>query len=48
MQTQTLSKVPSFTQTDIYCGADKYLARLGGKQASKHVRDERDFNNIET
>jgi len=31
-----------------YRGADKYLARPGRKQARKHVRDTRDFNNIET
>ena len=30
------------------CGADKSLARPGRKQARKHVRDARDFNNIET
>ena len=29
-------------------GADKSLARPGMKQARKHVRDARDFNNIET
>ena len=29
-------------------GADKSLARPGKKQAQKHVRDARDFNNIET
>jgi len=29
-------------------GADKSLARPGRKQARKHVRDARDFNNIET
>ena len=28
-------------------GADKSLARPGRKQARKHVRDVRDFNNIE-
>ena len=28
-------------------GADKSLARPGRKQARKHVRDARDFNNIE-
>jgi hypothetical protein len=28
--------------------ADKFLARLGKKQARKHVMDARDFNNIET
>jgi len=33
---------------DIYRGADKSLARPGRKQARKHVRDARDFNNIET
>ena len=31
-----------------YRGADKLLARPGRKQARKHVRDARDFNNIET
>ena len=29
-------------------GADKSLARPGRNQARKHVRDVRDFNNIET
>jgi len=29
-------------------GADKSLARPGRKQDQKHVRDARDFNNIET
>ena len=28
--------------------ADKSLARPGKEQARKHVRDARDFNNIET
>ena len=32
----------------MYRGADKSLARRGRKQARKHVREERDFNNIET
>ena len=32
----------------IYRGADKSLARPGTKQARKHERDARDFNNIET
>jgi len=32
----------------VYRGADKFLARPGRKQARKHVRDARDFNNIET
>jgi len=31
-----------------YRGADKSLARPGRKQARKHVRNARDFNNIET
>ena len=31
-----------------YLGADKSLARPGRKQAQTHVRDARDFNNIET
>jgi len=31
-----------------YRGADKSLARPGRKKARKHVRDARDFNNIET
>jgi len=31
-----------------YRGADKSLAQPGRKQARKHVRDARDFNNIET
>jgi len=31
-----------------YRGADKSLARPGRKQTRKHVRDARDFNNIET
>ena len=31
-----------------YRGADKSLARPGRKQARMHVRDARDFNNIET
>ena len=33
---------------DFYRGADKSLARPGRKQAPKHIRDVRDFNNIET
>ena len=32
----------------VYRGADKSLARPGRKQARKHVRNARDFNNIET
>ena len=34
--------------TVVYRGADMSLARPGRKQARKHVRDARDFNNIET
>ena len=33
---------------DIYRSADNSLARPGRKHARKHVREERDFNNIET
>ena len=33
---------------DKYRGADKSLARPGRKQARQHVRDVRNFNNIET
>jgi len=36
------------TLGQLYRGADKSLARKGKKQARKHVRDARDFNNIET
>jgi len=32
----------------LYRSADKSLARPGRKQARKHVRGARDFNNIET
>ena len=32
----------------MYRGADKSLAQPERKQARKHVRDARDFNNIET
>ena len=32
---------------ECFRGADKSLARPGRKQARKHVRDARDFNNIE-
>ena len=32
----------------MYRVADKSLARPGRKQARKHARDARDFNNIET
>jgi len=33
---------------NLYRRADKSLARSRRKQARKHVRDARDFNNIET
>ena len=39
--------IPRF-QDPFYRGADKCLARSGSKQARKHVREARDFNNIET
>ena len=32
----------------VYRGADKSLDRPGRKQARKHVREARDFNNMET
>jgi len=38
----------TYTACLLYRGADKSLARPGRKQARKHVRDARDFNNIET
>ena len=36
------------TIRNTYRGADKSLTRPERKQAPKHVRDARDFNNIET
>jgi len=44
---QTESYAPSYLLW-LYRGADKSLARPGKKEARKHVRDARDFNNIET
>jgi len=38
----------SVSFVSVYRGADESLARPGWKQARKHVRDARDFNNIET
>ena len=35
-------------RTRLYRGADKSLAQPGRKQARNHVRDDRDFNNIDT
>ena len=47
---QLSEDVASFTVhvTCLYRRADKSLAPSGRKQARKHVRDARDFNNIET
>ena len=39
---------PSSGNTKTHRGADKSLAQPGKKQVRKHVRDARDFNNIET
>ena len=39
--------MPWIYDTTQYRGADKSLARPGRKQAREHVRDARDFNNIE-
>ena len=39
---------PLHKRLSVYRGAGKSLARPGRKQARKHVRDARDFNNIET
>ena len=44
----TVSQVYKPKLSSNYRGADKSLARPGRKQARKHVRDARDFNNIET
>jgi len=40
--------VQSATPKRAYRGADKSLARAGRKQAREHIRDVRDFSNIET
>ena len=37
-----------FVELNVYRGADKSLARPGKKQARRHVREARDFNNFET
>ena len=39
---------PKGLSRPVYPGADKSSARLGRKEARKHVSDARDFNNIET
>jgi len=43
-----MQSVSFLHQTVVYRCADKSLVRPGGKQARKHVRDARDFNNVET
>jgi len=45
---QLHSLVCIYVTDHMYWGADKSLARPGRKKARKHVRDARDFNNIET
>ena len=40
-------KVCTFVANTLYRCADKSLTRPGRKQARKHVRDARDFNNID-
>jgi len=40
--------LPSIDRIMKYRGADKSLSRPGRKQARKHIRDARDFNNMET
>ena len=44
----TVSHVYVLCPTTTYRVADKSLPRPGRKQARKHVREARDFNNIET
>jgi len=46
-ETYTMNHTTSYTH-DLYQEAEKSLARPGRKQARKHVRDPRNFNNIET
>ena len=48
VQDRIATVLTSWFERLLYRGADKSLARLGRKQARKHVRDARDFNNIET
>jgi len=45
---RSVSKLQIYDSRHMYRDVDKSLARPGGKQARKHVRDARDFNNIET
>ena len=46
--TVCVARVELFACIVAYRGADKSLARPGRKQARKHVKDTRDFNNMET
>jgi len=46
--TRTRHSVTFYVYDLPYQGAGKSLARSGRKQFRKHVRDARDFNNIET
>jgi len=48
VQDRKVTGVTSWFERLLYRSADKSLARPGMKQARKHVRDARDFNNIET
>jgi len=43
-----LKVLKEIAKPSVYRGTGKSLARPGGKQARRHVRDARDFNNIET
>ena len=45
---QTIEYIYIYIYIYIKQGADNSLALPGRKQAGKHVRDEREFNNIET
>ena len=45
---QVLFNFTPYFATPYYQDADKSLARPGRKQDRKHVREARDFNNIET
>jgi hypothetical protein len=49
----TLYETPTSVKTNVYFlpnkyRTDKFLARSERKQARRHVRDARDFNNMET
>ena len=47
-QVTVLRSAQCITEINTYRSDDKSLARPGRKQARKHVRDARDFNNMET